>query len=26
MDRSVVVGTRSFAQSLTACPIRCECG
>ena len=26
MDRSVVVSTRSFAQSLTACPIRCECG
>src|SRR5262249_17763976 len=25
MDRSVV-GARSFAQSLTACPIRCECG
>src|SRR5262245_11059127 len=26
MDRSVVVGTRSFVQSPTACPIRCECG
>jgi hypothetical protein len=26
MDRSMVVGARSFAQSLTACPIRCECG
>src|SRR5262249_31460543 len=25
-DRSVVGGKRSFVQSLTACPIRCECG
>src|SRR5262245_33962238 len=26
MDRPVVVGARTFAQSLAACPIRCECG
>src|SRR5262249_9049918 len=26
MDRSAVVGTWMFVQSLTACPIRCECG
>src|SRR5262245_3653588 len=25
MDRSVGVGTRSFAQSLTACSVSCEC-
>src|SRR5262249_32978854 len=26
MERSVVVDARNFAQSLAACPIRCECG